>query len=449
MLNPCDNVMDDWQETKPVHHESLIVKLSAAFGGQIGIFIVSTATQIVIARGLGPAGKGLFSLTLLTAVTLSTLAHGSLSSANSHYAGRYPNDRSALVGNSFFLAITWGAVVIAISYAIEHWFRGGIIPALNSQLWLMVLASLIPLLMFEFANGLVMGLDWMKRFSLVLWLKEALLLIGVFVLWRLKVLTTGNAAFIWLLSCIISSLLQAGSAWWRVNKKLTVSFNLIKRVASFSAQSHIANVFSFLKQRVDMFLIAYYLTLDQVGYYSVAMAMIATLWYLPAAISQVLIPHISWRDNQAGNQLTPRLCRFGFAVSILGAVLLGLLGWLLIRGLFGTAFLPALPALLLLLPGGVLYTLAKMLAGDLIGRGLPKYAMVISIAAFVVNIIINIVLIPRYGIVGAAIASTIAHGFTGIMFLVAFLRVSSTPIREVLLLRRDDLQVLFRTVRPK
>jgi len=448
MLNPYEDTVEDRREVKPIFHESLFVKLSAAFGGQVGIFVFSTATQVMIARTLGPSGKGLFSLTLLTAVTLVTLAHGSLSAANSHFTGRYPEDRPSLVGNSFFLALAWGAVVIAISYAIAHWFRGGIIPALNPQLWLIVLVSLIPLLLFEFANGLVMGLDWMKRFSLVLWLKEALLLVGILVLWRLKVLTTGSAALIWLMTCIISSLMQAGSAWWRIGKKLALSVNLIKRVASFSLQAHVANVFSFLKQRVDMFLIAYFLSLDQVGYYSVAMAMISTLWYLPAAIAQVLIPHISWRDSQAGNQLTPRLCRFGFAVSVIGAVMLGLVGWLLIRGLFGTAFLPAFPALLLLLPGGVLYTLAKMLAGDLIGRGLPKYAMVISIAAFVVNIIINILLIPRYGIMGAAIASSVAHGFTGIMFLAAFLRVSGMPIREVLLLQRNDLQVLFRTIRP-
>jgi O-antigen/teichoic acid export membrane protein len=427
--------------------ESLFVKLSASFGGQIGIFIFGTLTQIVVARALGPAGKGLFSLTLLTATTAVTLAHGSLSAPNSHFAGRYPADRPALVGNSFLLAFVWGAIVLAITYAIQQAFRGGIIPALTPALWSMVLASLIPLLLFEFSNGLVMGLDWMKRFSLVLCLKEALLSVAVFVLWRMEILSTESAVLCWVLTCVVTALMQAGSAWWRLGKKITLSMSLLRRVATFTLQAHVANVFSFLKQRSDMFLIAYFLTMTQVGYYSVAMAMIFTLWYLPASIAQVLTPHISWRDNQAGNLLTPRLARFGFAVSVVGAVILGSTGWLLIRCMFGKAFLPAYPALLLLLPGGVVYTLAKMLAGDLIGRGLPKYAMVISMAAFAINIVVNLLLIPHYGILGAAIASSVAHGFTGIMFLIAFLRVSKVPLHQVLILQGEDLRLLFQAVR--
>jgi O-antigen/teichoic acid export membrane protein len=424
--------------------ETLSAKLMSTFGAQIGLFAFGTAIQIVMARALGPAGKGLYSLTLLTAMTLVAIAHGSLSAANSHFAGRSPQDRPALVGNSFFLAFVWGAVVVAITYVVVFVIKPGFLPDLSRRFWMVALAAIVPLLLFEFSNGLVMGLDWMKRFSLVQVMKEAMVFVAAATLWIAGVLTVENALIVWLGSHIFVALLQAGSAWWRVGWKLALSFRLLKRVASFIFQAHVANVFSFLKLRADMFLIAYFLSLREVGYYSIAMAMLAALWYLPAAIAQVLIPHISKRDNQAGNQLTPRLARMGFAVSFIGAILMAILSYPLVKALFGDAFLPAIPALLLLLPGGVIFTFAKMLAGDLIGRGLPKYAMYISIAAFVTNIIVNLLLIPKFGIIGAAIASSITNTFTGLMFLTAFLRESHVSVWDTIIIKRSDMQGIAR-----
>jgi O-antigen/teichoic acid export membrane protein len=424
--------------------ESLPVKLMSTFGAQIGLFVFGTAIQIVLARALGPAGKGLYSLTLLTAMTLVTIAHGSLSSANSHFAGRYPEDRPALVGNSFFLAVVWGAVVVAITYIVVFLIKPGFLPDLSRRFWLVALAAIFPLLLFEFSNGLVMGLDWMKRFSFVQVLKEAMVFVAAVVLWITGVLTVENALIVWLGSHVFVAVLQAGSAWWRVGWKLALSFKLLKRVASFIFQAHVANVFSFLKLRVDMFLIAYFLTMKEVGYYSIAMAMLAALWYLPAAISQVLIPHISKRDSQAGNQLTPRLARMGFAVSLIGGILMAILAYPLIKTLFGDAFMPAIPALLFLLPGGVIFTFAKMLAGDLIGRGLPKYAMIISVIAFATNVIVNLLLIPKFGIIGAAIASSITNTLTGLMFLAAFLRESHVSVWDTIIIKRSDMRGIAR-----
>ena len=429
--------------------ESLFVKLLSTFGAQIGLFVFGTAIQIVIARSLGPAGKGLYSLTLLSAIIVVNLTHCSLSSANSHFMGRYPEYRKALVGNSFALAFFWGLLISFVLYLVAFKYRPVYIPELNPQLWWLAIFAVIPLMLLEFSNGLVMGLDWMKRFSLGLILKEVLVFVGVLVLWLAHIISVESAVKIWLIACISVALLQAFSAWWRVGWKIAIDLRLLRKVGSFIFQAHVANAFSFLKLRIDMFIIANFLTVEEVGYYSVAMAMIQALWYLPTAISQVLIPHISRRNNQAGDQLTPRLSRFGFAVSLLGAILMALLGYPVIRALFGNVFMPAVPALLLLLPGAVVYTLAKMLAGDLIGRGLPKYAMYISIATLVVNVVVNIILIPRMGILGAAIASSLTHGCTGILFLMAFIRESKLRTSDVLWMKRGDFREILANVKRK
>ena len=143
--------------------ESLFVKLTSAFGSQLGLLMFGMVAQFLLARFLGPAGKGTFSLTIALANTLTILAHFSLSSANSHFAGRYPDDRRAMVGNSIFIAFIWGAIVTALVVYVKGKVPEAYLPRISERMWGMALVAVIPLLLFEFGNGLVLGLNWIKR----------------------------------------------------------------------------------------------------------------------------------------------------------------------------------------------------------------------------------------------------------------------------------------------
>ena len=63
-----------------------------------------------------------------------------------------------------------------------------------------------------------------------------------------------------------------------------------------------------------------------------------------------------------------------------------------------------------------------------------------------VNIVLNILLIPKYGIIGAAIASIIGYFICAIVFVVYFSKVSSIPIREIVFLTKDDLTLIKNVV---
>ncbi|NQT33740.1 polysaccharide biosynthesis C-terminal domain-containing protein [bacterium] len=430
--------------------EMLFTKLTSAFGSQVGVLLFGMSAQIILARTLGPSGKGTFSLAMAVASTLAVLAHMSLSSANSHFAGRHPDHRRAMVGNSLLLAFLWGAIVTGVVIYLKNRIPAAYLPSLSDRLWGMVLVAIIPLLLFEFSNGLVLGLNWIRRFSLTLILKEALLLTGVGWLAYKGVLSVECAVAVWILACVAVAILQASSAWFRVGLSITVSPRLLWRMATFSLQSHTANVFGFLRLRFDWFMIDYFLDQRELGYYTIACMLIYALWYLPIAIAQVLIPHISSRisrDTEAGNELTPVLARLGTSVALLGALLLGVLGYPIILLLPGEEFLPAYPALLIMLPGGVMLGLARILAGDLIGRGLPKYSMVISISAFVINVVVNLIFIPKFGILGAAATASITHIFAGMMYVYFFTRVSGVRVRELLIMRKEDFTGLLHLLR--
>lgn len=424
--------------------ESLGFKLTSSFAAQITAFLLGTTSQIIVARALGPEGKGLFSLALFLATALFTLVRFSYSGAIAHYMGRYPQDRPALVGNGFFLAVVWGglATVLALSLADDlhrRWFA-----QLQLQQVTAVMVALVPMLMMEYSGGALLGLDWLGRFNLGMIVKELLLLTGLLALNHYRRLSVDGALAVWVGANLLAALFQAASAFFGLKGCITVDFRKMLPMTKFALKGHVAGVFSFLKQRFDIFLVAYFLSPSDVGVYSVAAGMVLVLWYLPGAVAQVLIPYVARRDDQAANRMSPRLVRLGFIATALAGVALGASGWMLIDLMFGAAFLGAYPALLVLLPGAVVYSLAKMLAGDLLGRGLPQYASMVSVAAFVLNVAINYFFIPRFGIIGAAMASTLTHSFTGLMFLYYFCRESGVKAAEVVVPRRQDLYDLTR-----
>jgi Na+-driven multidrug efflux pump len=97
----------------------------------------------------------------------------------------------------------------------------------------------------------------------------------------------------------------------------------------------------------------------------------------------------------------------------------------------------------ILLLGVVALSLHKILASDLSGRGLPQYPSITSALALVVTLVADLLLIPRYGIVGAAWASTLAYGVQTIALVVIYRRVTGVAWRDLVVLRRDDL-LLYR-----
>ncbi|MDZ7782930.1 MAG: polysaccharide biosynthesis C-terminal domain-containing protein [Halioglobus sp.] len=100
-----------------------------------------------------------------------------------------------------------------------------------------------------------------------------------------------------------------------------------------------------------------------------------------------------------------------------GAAGLGLIGYPLITLIFGDAFKEAYVPLLVLLPGIVMASGARVLANDIAARGRPELNMYTSVVVVTVNVLGNMLLIPLYGLAGAAIATSIAYALNFMMRL--------------------------------
>jgi Na+-driven multidrug efflux pump len=92
------------------------------------------------------------------------------------------------------------------------------------------------------------------------------------------------------------------------------------------------------------------------------------------------------------------------------------------------------------LPGIVFLSVGKILASDLAGRNRPEYGMWASLASLSLTVALDIVLIPRLGITGAGIVSSVAYAVTFIILLGWYVRMSGNGPVSVLVIRKSDLQ---------
>lgn len=215
---------------------------------------------------------------------------------------------------------------------------------------------------------------------------------------------------------------------------------VLRPLLGLGLRGHVGNVVQTFNYRLDVFIVQGFLGQAAVGLYQTGVFLAEIVWYVPNAISSALLPQVAATGS---SQETPRVARHTLLLTALGAI--GLVGvtWpglALVRPIY----LPAVLPMAVLLVGVVALSVHKVLASDLSGRGWPHYPSFTSTLALIVTVAGDLLLIPRFGIVGAALASTLAYLIQTIVLLRIYTRVAQVGWRDLLILRREDLQLYRR-----
>jgi stage V sporulation protein B len=218
--------------------------------------------------------------------------------------------------------------------------------------------------------------------------------------------------------------------------------DVLRPLLGLGLRGHAGNVVQTFNYRLDALLVQGFLGQAAVGLYQTGVLLAEMIWYLPNAVSAALLPQIAATGDSS---ITPRVARHTLLLTTLGAIGLIAVAWPAMT-LLRPAYLGAIAPMAILLLGVVALSLHKVVAGDLSGRGLPQYPSITSAVALVVTIVANLLLIPRFGITGAALASTIAYTTQTALLLRIYRRISGVGWRELIVPRRDDLRLYRRFV---
>lgn len=413
------------------------------------IFSVGTGLlyNVIIARSTGPEGKGLYSMAILAPMMLSTLTACNMGAGATYYIGNKKYSPGQVMGSLFsvcaLLTLVSGALYLAFLPEISRFaFKGLRLDylALSFFIYPAVMLS-IPF------SGMIIGSQHIKAASRIDMLRgfTTLALIAFFILG----LGTGIKGAI---AATVASFWVALFASYRYAvtlEKFKFSFNpaIIRDVAGYSIKGFIGSIIQLFNYRLDVFLINFFLTPLNVGIYTVSVMIAEMIWYIPNAVGYVLFPKISASDPQTADRITPQVSRITLSLTILTGIGISLVSSPVIQLLFGERFASAARPLNILIPGVIALGITKVLGNDLSARGKPEYPTITSSIALALSAGISIMVIPAYGIVGAACATSLSYCASALTISLLYWRHTRNHPSVFLIPQKCDFVLLKDAVR--
>ncbi|MGH3491517.1 MAG: lipopolysaccharide biosynthesis protein [Actinopolymorphaceae bacterium] len=425
-----------------------MVALTAARLGSVAAMFLA---GVVAARLLDPSALGVAGVGLTVAWAVAIVANGGLNIAAIYFLGRRAHARGRGRVVAYILALTGCAVLAGVLLTgVAAPLVGAVVlgrqaPVLFAAATLLAVATIG----YEVAGALLLGLERRRSYVVADVLRSAATL-GFTVLLLALVLRTAEG---YVLATALGVVVPAVVALRAVRR--TVGSLRPRFDAAFSREAmrlglagQLGNVLTFLNLRLDLLLVPALLRLDLAGIYFVATRVADVVGQASTATASMLFPHVTGQPDRRATAVTERTSRLTLLATVAAAVVLAggaslLLGWV-----FGPAYRQGTHALLILLVGMVPLALARVLAADLKGRGRPGLVSVGSGVGAVLTVVTDVMLIPVWGIEGAAVASVVAYGGTAVVLLACYRRVTGGRLRR-LVPRPGDLADLTRLLRAR
>jgi O-antigen/teichoic acid export membrane protein len=415
--------------------------------GQVAMMLIGIVNGIITARWLGPADRGRFALLVLLPTMLSNFVKLGIPQASVYYMRRRNASASDVASNSVWIAFITGTIAALVCYYWRDWLIAKFLKDTPAMLIPPSLA-LIPFVTLQFYFlGVAQAQERFRDYNVWQIGPNVLALIGLLI--TVVMLHMGLVGAV-MVQVAIQVIMTAWMAW-RVNRAapLHLRWNgkLARGMLSFGSKSYVQTLAATLHLRIDQYICAYFLPPAQVGMYAIAVNFGSLLLKIPEATGTVMFPRIAGSGDRDAHAATTRVCRSTLFVLALGVLGFGIAGPILIPILYGNRYDGAIRPLLILLPGLLVMALYQLLTRNFTSRNKQEVNIVAACLALALNVTLNIFLIPRFGISGAALANGLSYGTAALVLLVAFIRDSGHSVGETLIVRPTEIGEMARAAR--
>ncbi len=208
-----------------------------------------------------------------------------------------------------------------------------------------------------------------------------------------------------------------------------------REILSFNVLSVVLILFMTSLYKVDIIMVRTFLTDELTGEYAAALALAEHLWVVPMAIQGMFIHSASklWSERKLRtiDRMASKTTRYTLMLSALLAMGVAVLAEQFIPLYYGPGFENAVLPLLLLLPGTIAFAVIRPSYAIGQGSGTLKPIVLATGVAAVVNVALNFLLIPRFGIVGAAIATSVGYAVMLPLHLWSAYEIGFDPLKDL------------------
>ena len=412
---------------------------------QLFTLIVGVFVSAVLARSLGAELRGMLGMILLLPMTLMAIfASGFTATVTYSVASKKWND-AEIVPSILGIATILTGVILSVACSILF-FRDRLFPGVSYSLLLGAI-FLIPVSVLVGAFQCLLSGKQAFREKMQLAFVVGTIRICVFV--SLVIAFPGDLAA-GLLAYVLAEFFgllvlyrkclqvcELATLWQRPR----VDFSELRESLTYGWYSQLANLAGYLNYKVDQFIVFWMLGEFALGIYIIAVILAEKLWIFVSNVSAVLFS-ITAQEHRSGNTHTAaaRVASVIFWFNLFIAVLLAFVAKPFIELVYTSEFSGSAVVVLYLLPGIVTLGFGKVLANYIAGIGHPGLNATASGVGVVVNITSNLVLIPRYGLIGAAVSTSISYTVIAAISFCSFLWLTKLRWIDAFVPRIKDLQ---------
>jgi O-antigen/teichoic acid export membrane protein len=386
--------------------------------------VTNLVSGIVIARALGPSGRGV-AVALVTVTQLAGFLFAlGVAQSLSYFIARRPHDGPRLLTTWVLMLVPPTAIAIGLTeLLLPTIFASDGDEAITIGRWFMF--TIVLVVGIELNSGLLLGTRDFLAYNILRFAQPTLMTVALIVLWVLDELTVERA----LITAAASTLLVLVVGMARSVARLGIGrpdLSLGLRTLWFGVRGEGAALAAHVNARLDVAMLPAFVAVSSVGLYSVATNVSLIVYQVASTFAGLVVPAAA-RDPQRGPLKVVGSLYGTLAITGLLAVVLALFARPLLGFVYGDDFRDAAEPLLLLLPGAVLFAGASIVGAGVYAAGRPFTATIPQLIGAAVTVVGLAVFLRVGGITAAALVSTASYTTVFVASVVAYKYVSAKP----------------------
>lgn len=370
------------------------------------VLVGGVGSSVVIARELGPDGRGLIAVAIGFVLILAQIGSLGMQTANPYFYGRDDVSRAVLISNAIWLASTVGTLLVGAA-VLTRLVAPEVVAGLN---WLeLILASTaVPaILVMTYVQGLLLVEGRSIAFNAIEAGSSAITVCGLLAAAAFEVLSITTAVVITVggygvgaLACLVA---LGGHRSLR-----RPDLPLVRRMVGYAGRVYLISLMSYAVVRIDLLLLNGFLGATEAGYYSLAVALSDMVYLLPIVVSLNLFPRLT--RGRANAETTAELVRCIAPLFAIVVLLVALCAEPVTRILYGEQFArPTAELFWWLALGAWCIGTQSVLNAHLAARGAPAELVIFWAVALAFNVVMNILLLPIAGAFIAPLAASLTY----------------------------------------
>lgn len=362
-------------------------------------------SSILLARLLGPEGRGVFAAVMAIPSLISVLVDAGLRQSTVYYIGRNILPLEKVIGAlslMLFPMSVLGIIVCVAAYFYQDLTSYGWLVLGLALLW--IPASILK----AYTIGICMGIRKIRivNYGEVVFSTSNLILI-VFLIWSFDTGVVGAV-----IATASATLLQGLGMGGYIKRNYKASFHEISKLPWQLMSKGIVYALSLFLMLfihwLDILFLTKYVEKADLGIYVVSLSLIEALIHIPHVLGMVVFSHSATSTNSDAFTLKNwKLIKFSTPLGLICGIALCFASPYFVPLLYGESYAQASYLMWYLMPGVISILPSRLIRSDIAGgRGRPELIIYVSVIVLIIKISLNFLLIPTYGNIGAAISSS-------------------------------------------